>query len=223
MKTACPWALGLASSLGLFVLAVFAGGCAAPSNASSAPKPGRGIAEYRQVARDAHRSVTDVVEALDALAQGTSTPSAPPPALAGFDRALMQLELTSIQARARAEAIIGRGQSYFEEWNERLLAVTNQAAARVEQENYTRLFEHFGRVRERSGDVREQFRPLMSRLREFRASIDKSTSWLASGPGRKELDEATESGRRVLQALASVSAALDQAEIELRKTVASHP
>jgi len=210
-------------SLLLFSLAFgwLAGGCAAPSGSSTMPKPGSGIAEYRQVVREAHRSVAATVKSLEALAQPSAQTSSTHPALAGFDRALHQLALTSVRTRARAEAIIARGQAYFEEWKEHLAGVTNQTAAQTGTERYTRLFEHFGRVRERSGEVRGEFRPFMAKLREFRASLDPNPSAVSSPASQDRIHGLTASGRRVLQTLESVSAALDAAETELHATLAA--
>jgi small-conductance mechanosensitive channel len=192
------------------------GGCAAPSGSSSAPKPGSGIAEYRQVAREAHRSVAAVVDSLAALPRSSA-----PPDLARFDRALGQLELTSVTARSRAEAIIARGQSYFEEWKENLTSITNQATARAETERYNRLLDCFGRVRQRSGEVREEFRPFMANLREFRARLDRPLEAAAGKSFGQELDGLTAGGRRVLATLESVSVALDEAEAELHATLSA--
>jgi hypothetical protein len=83
------------------------------------------------------------------------------------------------------------------------------------------LLEHFERVRQRSGEVREEFRPFMSKLREFRARLDKSASATGSEPSHQELDGVTAGGRRVLKTLESVSAALDETEAELRATLAA--
>jgi hypothetical protein len=203
----------------LLALGWFSGGCAAPSGASSAPKPGRGIAEYRGVVREAHQSVAATVKSLEGLAVSPTKTSVPSAALARFDKAFDQLELTSIKARARAEAIIARGQTYFDEWKGNLTSNTNQAAARAETQRFDRLFDHFGRVRQRSGDVREAFRPFMAKLREFRAALDRTSGAVSSTAFQNQLDGLTASGRRVLQSLESVSTALDQAEAELRATL----
>jgi len=197
-----------------------AGGCASPSGGSSAPKPGSGIADYRQVAREAHRSVAAVVDSLEAL-PSYSTPSSMRPDLARFDRAFHQLEVTSVKARARAEAIIARGQAYFDEWKENLASITNQPAARAETERYARLLEHFDRVRQASSEVREAFRPFMAGLRDFRAGLDKAPNPADNEASRSELDGLTAGGRRVLQTLESVAAALDAAEAELQATIKS--
>ena len=141
--------------------------------------------------------------------------------MAVFDRALAQLEITSVKARARAEAIIARGQSYFDEWKGNIAGITNQAAAQAETQRYARLFDHFGRVRQRSGDVREEFRPFMAKLREFRARLDKPPESADAALFGKELDDLTASGRRVLKTLESVSVALDEAEVELRATLSA--
>ena len=161
------------------------------------------------------------LESLEALARPHTGNSKPHPGLARFDRALHDLELTSARTRARAEAILARGQAYFDEWKENLSATTNQSAARAETERYARLREHFDRVRERSGEVRTEFRPFMTKLREFRATLDKSPDPLASESSRSSIDALTVSGRRVLDTLKAVSKALDDAEIELRASLAS--
>lgn len=216
-----PVTTAVSGLVSLVALGWFAGGCASQSVDSSAPKPGSGIAEYREMAREAHRAVAATVKSLEALSQPQAQSSAPHRALPGFDRALHQLELTSVKARARAEAIIARGQAYFDEWKGNLAGITNQAAARAETERYDRLLEHFERVRQRSGEVREEFRPFMSKLREFRANLDKPASAAGNESSRQELDGVTASGRRVLQTLEGVSAALNEAEAALRATLAA--
>ena len=196
-------------------VAWLASGCASPSGDPSAPKPGSGIAEYRIVTRDAHRAVADTVRSLEALAQASS----PQPALRGFDRSFHQLELTSVKTRARAEAIITRGQAYFDEWREHLAGMTNQATAQAESQQYVRLLEHFHRVRQRSGEVREEFRPFMATLREFRARLDQPPGPTAGGLAKNDLDGLITSGRRVLTKLETVSSALDEAETALQATL----
>ena len=195
------------------LLALVLAGCAAPSRIQ--PRPGSGIAEYRQLTREAHQAVAATIDALEALSRPNPKNAPPHPALAGFDRALHDLELSSVKTRARAEAIITRGQAYFEEWKEQLAGVTNAALARVESGHYERMLQHFERVREQSGQVRTEFRPFMAQLREFRAALDKSPRTDAGTA------DVLAGGRRVLQALQSVAKALDDAEVELRATLAA--
>src|SRR5262245_38306268 len=180
-------------------------GCASSnSDAPSTPRPGSGITEYRAVARDAHRAVADTVRSLEALTQPQAQTSSPHPALREFDRSFHQLELTSVKTRARAEAIIARGQAYFDEWRAHLAGMTNQATAQAGSQQYARLFEHFQRVRQRSGEVREEFRPFMATLREFRARLDRPPELAAGGLSQNELDGLIANGRRVLEKLESV-------------------
>jgi hypothetical protein len=214
----------LTAAISLVVLSLAFGwltGCAASSGGSSKPKPGSGIAEYRAVAREAHRAVDATVKSLEALAQPWTQTSTSHPALPGFDRAMGQLELTSVKARARAEAIIARGQSYFDEWKEHISGITNQSAARAETDRYARLFDHFEHVRQRSGEVREEFRPFMAKLREYRARFDKPPGSAGVESSGKGLDDLAASGRRVLQTLELVCIALDEAETELHATLAA--
>jgi hypothetical protein len=212
--------------LALFALAILGGGCASSSNGSAAPKPGRGIAEYREVVHEAHQSVSAMVKSLEDLSHSFTNsfvaPSARPP-LARFDKALRELELTSVRTRARAEAIVARGETYFEEWKEQLSGMTNGAAAQSERQRYARMHEHFERVRQRSGEVRSEFRPFMSKLREVRARFDQpaTSTTTPREETRTDLGSLTSSGRRVLQALESVSSALDDADRALHSTTAS--
>jgi hypothetical protein len=202
-----------------------AGGCAAPTGGSSVPKPGRGIAEYREVTHEARRAVAATVQSLEGLripSTQTSQTSAPPRALARFDRAFSQLELTSLKTRARAEAIIKRGQVYFEEWKENLSAVTNKPTVQAEAKDYTRLLDHFNRVRQRSGEVGAEFRPFMAKLREFRAGLDRVSNAGPSPASQGPLEEAITSGRRVEQTLDSAASALDAAEAELMALLATN-
>ena len=196
----------------LAALGLLIAGCAGPPRAGSQPKPGSGIVEYREITRQAHRAVTDVVDSLEALAPGSSGFDRQ---LARFDRAFKQLELTSVKARARAEAIIRRGQGYFDEWKEQLAAATNQPAAQAETERYDRLYEHFTHIRQRSSQVPEEFRPFMARLRQFRARLDHPSNSAQSESSGAEIAALTASGRRVLKSLELVSEGLDRAETEL--------
>ena len=195
----------------LLALGWFGGGCAT----TSAPKRGRGIAEYRQVVGEARESVAATVKALEGLVLSPTGASVPPAALGRFDQAFNHLELASVKARARAQAIIARGQAYFDEWKTNLSSITNQAAARAETERFDRLFDHFDRVRQRSGEVREEFRPFMAKLREFRAALDGNGGVVSNPSSQSQLPDLTASGRRVLRTLDSVSTALDDAEAEL--------
>jgi hypothetical protein len=221
MKVPLPIAAAACVLTALLAAGLFVGGCAAPSASSSAPKPGKGIAEYRQVAREAHQAVTATVKSIEGLTLPPTQTSVPPGALARFDKSFAQLELTSVKARARAEAIIARGQAYFEEWKGNLAALTNQAVAKVETERYAKLLDHFNSVRQRSTEVREEFRPFMAALRGFRASLDPNPATLSTPTAQKRLVELTAGGKRVLQALESISNALDAAEAELHTTLAA--
>lgn len=206
------------SQAGGFAVVLLLCGCAASSREFSQPKPGRGIAEYRQLARDARRSVAATVDSLDALSRAAPAGGK---ALDRFDSAVHELEVTSVKTRARAEAIMARGQAYFDEWQEQLALAANQVSARAESERYARLHERFTQVRERSAEVRAEFRPFMMKLREFRATLDKSPRASESGSTRAAMDALKVSGRRVLETLEAVSKSLDDAEVELRATQAS--
>lgn len=204
-------------------IAWLAGGCSSPTSSSSAPKPGSGIAEYRALTRNAQSAVAETVKSLEALAQPQpqGQQSNAHPALPRFDSSVQELEVTSFKTRSRAEAIMTRGEAYFDEWKAHLAGISNQATARVETEHYTRLHDQFRLVRERSDEVRTEFRPFMNGLREFRATLDKSPDSAGSESSRRTIKTLTADGRRVLDRLDALSKTLDDAEVELRATLAS--
>jgi hypothetical protein len=181
-------------------------GCASTSKPASSPRAGSGIVEFRRVTQQAHRSTAAIVDSLLAMARepGRVAPD--------FDRAFNDLELTSIKARARAEALIARGQNYFDEWKEHL-AVTNQPSAEAD---YHRLYRHFTLIREHAGKVRDEFRPFMVSLRQFRARLDQSAVASVTNRAPEDIDALTAGGRRVLENLDALSIALDAAEAEVR-------
>src|SRR5688572_9935469 len=76
-----------AFSCGLACL-LLAGCASSNSDAPSTPKPGSGIVEFREITRQAHRSVAAVVDSLQSVARE------PGRADADFDRAFNDLELT---------------------------------------------------------------------------------------------------------------------------------
>ena len=198
-----------------------AGGCTTSSDTSTVPKPGRGIADYRQVVREAHRAVSATVQSLDGLVLPPTMTPVPPTALSQFDKSFSRLEVTSVKARARAEAIIARGEAYFEEGKSNLGAATNQAGAKVETERQAKLLAHFNRIRDSSAGVREEFRPFMSALREFRATLDPNLAAISAPPAQGRLAGLTAHGRRVLEKLDTVSAALNDAEAEVQAAPAT--
>jgi hypothetical protein len=206
---------------GLLGLGWFGPGCASSRSTPPAPKPGRGIAEYRDVTREAHDAVAATINALDLLMRPKAKAMLEHPDLPDFDRAFYQLELTSVRARARAEAIIARGQKYFDEWKENLVGIKDPNAAQLEAARYTRLLIHFDRVRLRSSEVRNEFRPFMGKLRQFRARVDQPAKVTGDTSSWPELDALRTGGRRVLESLDSVSLALNDAETELRATRAA--
>ena len=192
-------------------------GCASLSTAQ--PKPGTGIAEYRKLTRDAHQAVVAILQSLEALARPST--ASPHPSLGAFEHALENLELTSFKTRSRAEAIIARGQAYFDEWKANLAGITNEASAQLETEHYERLLGHFEQIKEGSGAVRTEFRPFMTRLRESRSQVDRAATPAQREEWRSSIDALTTSGRRVLDSLEAVEKSLGDADTELRATLAA--
>jgi hypothetical protein len=185
--------------------------------------PGHGIAEYRETAHLARAAVEDTVHSLQALSHPHARGHQGHPALDDFDDALLHLELTSVKARARAEAILARGRDYFEEWQQHLNGLTNAAAARTGEKRYGRMHDHFVRVEEASAGVKAVFRPYLDQLRELRARFDRRPDLDPALTHPQDLQDALASGHRVLHALDQVDTALHHAGTELRSLLSESP
>lgn len=216
-----------AAALALAIVLLNPGCRSTPPEAAAPPAahhpPGHGIAEYRETARMARGAVKDTLHSLEALGRPHPHGQHGHPALEEFDDALLRLELTSVKARARAEAILARGRDYFEEWHQHLNHLTNGAAARAGERQYGRLHDHFVRVEEASAGVKAVFRPYLDQLRELRARFDRRPDLDPGATHRHEVQEALASGHRVLQALDQVDTALHHAGAELRTLLSESP
>jgi hypothetical protein len=189
----------------------------ATSAPPASPHPtGQGIREYRDTARLARTAVEDTIHSLKNLSHPHARGHGDHPALEDFDASLLRLEITSLKTRARAEAILARGRDYFEEWHQHLNGLTNAAAAHAGEKRYGRMHDHFVRIEEASAGVKTAFRPYLDQLRELRARFDRRPGLAPGATHPQELQEAIQSGRRVLQALDAVEAALHGAHGELR-------
>src|SRR5580765_5200908 len=87
------------------VLGLFPG-CATHPDATSAPRPGSGVYEYRQLTSE---SVTGVLKALGWLEQVSAQAGrCPSKIVSGFAKQVEQLQVESIRVRARGQAIRAR-------------------------------------------------------------------------------------------------------------------
>ena len=145
------------------------------------------------------------VEALASAAQKKSGA-----AYARFDDALQRLEVVSIKARARVEAMEKRGEVYFEEWAVEFSNTSNDR--RVAQERFAELHGHFQAILKDTGQVRQAFRPFLEGLRGLRTKLGQKPAFAAIETAKPDFAQLASAGRRAEESMEQLSKTLWTAE-----------
>lgn len=186
---------------------LLAAGCASKQGASPASRPGEGIAEYRQIAADAQKAMR---AALDSLAEVSAQSNrCPPEVLSRFSSEVRRLQVDSIKVRARSQAMLARGDDYFEHWHQNLANVKDPDRRALAQKNRPALQEAFRSVKLRSQDAHEAFQPFLSNLRKVRNALEKAPESVGAGGTREWMASAAASGAQVERCLADIQRELD--------------
>ncbi len=182
-------------------------GCASTDKAPRGPTPRQDFLEYRHLVVLAMEQVNATLRALEEVTvQANHNPR---PAYEAFAKAVQRLEVDSVRVRARAEAMRGRGQAYFEHWEETLATARNDQVRKLAEEHRAELKENFERVRQASQQAREAFRPFLSDVQKLRA-VWEAAPTLARVDAQKSLIlAAEEKGRQVQQALDRILAEMN--------------
>lgn len=198
--------LGSWGIIALVVSMLGAAGCATSEYGARPPRPGDGLREYQRLVLDLHKDVTQTRQAVEALAAATQKTSGA--AYARFDQSLQRLEVVSIKARARAEAMEKRGEAYFEEWAEELSDSADEASRRAARERFAELRRHFEAILKDSGSVRQLSRRFLEGARRLRTTL-----------GPKPTFDATEQAKPICTQIASDGQQAGKAMDQLLKTL----
>ena len=211
-----PWCL-----ISLVFTASFATGCATSGSDSRSPRPGDGLREYQRLVSDLRKVVTASRKAIETLAAASQRNSSA--AYARFDDALQRLEVSSINARARADAMERRGEAYFEEWGEEISASGNEASREQAKARFAELRLHFDAVLKDSRQVRQEFRRFLDGLRELRTKLGQSPTPAATEQVRPALAQAASDGRQAEEAMNQLLSTLKTAETAVMSGPAPAP
>jgi len=192
--------------LTLSVCVGFVAGCATSGTGSSAPRRGDGLREFQRLVLDLRKDATSTRQAVEALAAATQKNSAA--AYARFDKSLQRLEVVSIKARARVEAMEKRGDAYFQEWAEEISGASDEASRRAAKERFAELHRHFEAILKDTGQVRQAFRPFLEGSRRLRTRL---------GPGPRF--EAVEQAKPMCAEIVSDGGQAGEAMDQLLKTL----
>lgn len=198
-----PWCC-----LALVVSLLISAGCATSGSDARPPRPGDGLREYQRLVLDLRQDVTLTRQAVEALAAATQQNSGG--AYARFDKALQRLEVVSIKARARVEAMEKRGEAYFEEWAEEISNISNDR--RVAEERFGELHRHFETILKDVGQVRQAFRPFLDGSRRLRTALGTKPTFKAIEQAKPTFAQIVSDGQQAGAAMDQLLATLKTAE-----------
>jgi hypothetical protein len=196
--------------LTLSFAALMAAGCATSGTGSRSARPGDGLREYQRLVLDLRQDVKLTGQAVEALA--AATPQNSGARYARFDESLQRLEVVSIKARARVDAMEKRGAAYFEEWAEEISGATDEAARRAAKERLAELHLHFEAILKDSGQVRQKFRPFLEGARRLRTALGQEPQFAAIKQAKPMCAQLVSDGQQAEDAMVQLLKTLKTAE-----------
>ncbi len=187
----------------LAVIPGFFAGCATDKDASDAPRPGSGIAEYRQITTESLAEVSAAIYSLDKVSAQAG--HCPPKVVSAFARQVDRLQVNSIRVRARAQAIRARGDAYFATWSESIARIKDPRVRELAERHHPELEQSFSRIKLASQEAGEAFKPFLNGLRELRIELEKGPDAAESQSNRDMIRTTRERGQQTVEKLVAIS------------------
>jgi hypothetical protein len=181
-------------------------GCATQDPNSNAPEPGSGVAEYRQITKEALAAVDAALDSLNSVS--TQSNPCPPKLIATFSQEVQQLQIDSLPIRARAQAIQARGDAYFAAWSESIARIKDPQIRASAEHFHPELEQCFSKIKFASQQGGGAFKLFLAGLRKLRVQLEKEPS-LTQDDATKELVRSTrEHGEEVVRELGVIRGGL---------------
>jgi len=200
--------------VGAVALMVVAG-CTTVQTDSAIARPGEGVREFQRHVTDYRAALADCVRATEKLVAAPEKSEAS--AYAQVQTTAHRLEVVSVKARARADALEARGQEYFHEWAEEACAATDETSRREARARFEGLQAQFVIVQQDSRRVREDSRKFFDHLRHWRAALGSTPQAVEVAKARTEFAPAVTAGREALTAVDQLLRTLESAEQAVMK------
>jgi hypothetical protein len=171
----------------LVTLALTLAGCSTDKSASSTPRPGSGLVEYRQLVKRSHDAIDGSIRSLDKV---SAQPHCPTNLVASFSDQVDHLAAESVQVRARSQAMQSRGDAYFDNWTANMASMKDPKMREQAERHRTELQQSFARIKSTSLETRSAFQQYLAGLRQLRNALENDPAAL-SVPATKETAEAT--------------------------------
>lgn len=198
----------------------FFAGCA--SNEASRGGPRDDLADFRQAAIQAQRAFDHASAALDQVAASETT--CPPSVVASYQKAVQDLEVVSVQARAKAQAILARGDAYFADWEEHVEQMQGMGARALMEERRPELEDTFNRLKAGCAQTHDAFQPFLSGLRQLRTVLENNPDTLSNEATRNLISNTQLHAQQVRLCIDAVRKSLDDFAAQVReiKVAAQH-
>jgi len=184
------------------------GACATRKSPDDGPAPGSGIAEYKEITTQA---TTSIRATLDALEKVSAQPNPCPTNVSGaFTERVLQLHSDSLRVRARAQAILSRGDAYFASWSENMGRIKDPQIRSAAEHHRPELEQSFEKIKVASKAAGAAFKPFTSGLRLLRVQLEKESGLPQTDATKQLVSAARSNGEEVLRQLNLVMQELDQ-------------
>lgn len=168
-------------------------GCTSRDAAPAVPAPKDGISEYRRIADDSLKALGGTMQKLAQVSAQTNV--CPPGVVAGFVHSVDQLQVESVQLRARSQAMQARGDAYFQHWQENLARMKDARRRELAVQHHAELEQSFLRIKETSQKARENFAAFSAGLRKLTIALEKDAAAVRSESTRELMRTTTDNGR----------------------------
>ena len=201
-----------ASLLPLFCAAGFAvlAGCATrdPDNVRP-PKPGSGVKEYAALVAEAESDIQGSLRCLENIRaqKGRCRPGL----VRDLGDEVDRLHVDSIRVRARVQVIQARGDAYLEAWTNNA-GLMRESPLRLSPESLPQIQEAFSRIKQKSQQTGDVFRPYFAGLRKLRVELEKDPGANQTEQGQQLIQTMREEGVEVLRNLRALGDELQSFE-----------
>jgi hypothetical protein len=196
----------IVGSLALVAVLLMAG-CASKTAVQDVRPPGSGIAEYRQIASSAQVAVQAALKALVRVKVQTNGCS--PQALAALSNQVHRLQVDSLKVRARSQALLVRGDAYFDQWHEQMARIPDSELRSLAETRKPQLQESFRKIKSLSQEGRAAFDPFLSELRQIRNLLEKDVGSVGIDNTQDRIRQAADNGNHVERCLVGITHELD--------------
>jgi hypothetical protein len=126
-----------------------------------------------------------------------------------FSNQVQRLQIDSLRIRARAQAILTRGDAYFASWSESIARIKDPQVRAAAERFHPELAQSFSKIKLASQQAGGAFKPFLSGMRKLHVQLEKD-SGLRQDDTTKELVSSTRAnGEEVVRELGVVRGELD--------------